>query len=87
MRTTLTLDADVARSLTALVRRRKMTFKQTVNDALRTGLGLQTARRPRGRFVVKAHAGGFKAGLDPYKLNHLTTELEDEATLRAMARR
>lgn len=86
MRTTLTLDADVARTLSAVVRRRNTTFNQAVNDALRAGLGLQSAPRPAERFVVKPHSGGFKAGLDPSKLGDLAAQLEDEATLRAIAR-
>ena len=84
MRTTLTLDADVARTLKAMVKTRKAPFKKVVNDALRSGLGLVTPQRVRGPFVVKAHRGGFSAGLDPRKLNKLAAELEDESTLRRL---
>jgi hypothetical protein len=38
VRTTLTLDADVAVQLERIRRRRGMPLKQIVNDALRTGL-------------------------------------------------
>jgi hypothetical protein len=86
MRTTLTLEADVARTLTALVRRRKTTLKRAVNEALRAGLGLESARSPRGRFVVRPHAGGFRPGIDPRRLNHLAAELEDQSTLASRTR-
>jgi hypothetical protein len=43
MRTTLTLDEDVAAKLRAEVRRTGKTFRQTVNDHLRRGL---MTRRP-----------------------------------------
>ena len=54
MRTTLTLDADVAALLSRLLRVRKTTLKQLVNDALRQGLQLLSAPRPkRRRFVIE----------------------------------
>lgn len=43
MRTTLTLDEDVARRLTAEVRRSGKPFKEVVNDCLRLAL---SSRRP-----------------------------------------
>jgi len=86
MRTTLTLDADVARTLKTAVSARKQPFKTVVNEALRVGLGLQTKPHSRVRFTVKAHAGGFAPGLDPQKLNQLAAELDDEATLRKLLR-
>lgn len=86
MRTPLTLEADVARALAAEQRRRKTNLKAAVNAALRVGLGLESPRAPRRRFVVKPHAGGFKLGLDPHKLNHLAAELEDDAILKRQAR-
>jgi hypothetical protein len=38
MRTTLTLDDDVAAQLKAMVRQRRRAFREVVNDALRAGL-------------------------------------------------
>jgi hypothetical protein len=86
MRTTLTLDADVARTLKAEVRRGRVTFKEAVNRALRAGLGLEVRRGPRARFVVRPHSGGFMAGIDPHKLNRLADELEDDAVLEQVRR-
>ena len=40
MRTTITLDNDVAARLEQVARRRKAPFKTIVNDALRAGLAL-----------------------------------------------
>jgi len=86
MRTTLTLDADVARGLKARVARGKVSFKEAVNDALRRGLGIGPQRAAREPFVVRAHAGGLAPGVDPRRLNQLAAELEDAATLRKPAR-
>lgn len=87
MRTTLTLDADVARTLKTAVRQRRVTFKEAVNTALRAGLGLASPRGPQVRFVVKPHRGGFLPGTDPRKLNKLAAQLEDEAVLARGLRR
>jgi hypothetical protein len=49
MRTTLTLDADVAARLTELVRKHRRPFKALVNEALRAGLDAISRRPPRRR--------------------------------------
>lgn len=49
MRTTLTLDPDVAIELARLQRKRGEAFKQTVNAVLRAGLATLTGRRDRER--------------------------------------
>lgn len=55
MRTTLTLDDDVARLLERARKRRGTSLKQLVNEALREGLArLEAPRTPRKRHVTKA---------------------------------
>jgi hypothetical protein len=46
MRTTLTLDDDVARLLEDAVHRQRRPMKQVVNDALRQGLAPKAGRTP-----------------------------------------
>ena len=77
MRTTVTLEHEVAAKLKELAHRRRASFKDTLNDVLRKGLTSQagTARRVE-RFIVKPHAGGFRPGIDPSKLNQVVDELE-----------
>ena len=59
MRTTLTLDDDVAASLQSLRRRRRMGLKQLINEALRRGLKEMGRRRgPREPVRTKAVALG-----------------------------
>lgn len=53
MRTTLTLDDDVAARLTAEVRRTGRSFKDVVNDHLRQSLLAKPQHAPR-RFRVRA---------------------------------
>jgi hypothetical protein len=86
MRTTLTLDPDVAERLAGETRRTGRSFKAVVNDAIRLGLGL-TRRRPRGpRFTVEPHAFGLRPGIDPDRLNQLVDELEVAESARKVAR-
>ncbi len=82
MRTTLTLDDDVARSLKELVREQGGSFKATVNEVLRRGLS--TGEKPaaaREPFKVQSAPRGFCAAVDLLKLNQLSDELESEAFL------
>ncbi len=86
MRTTLTLDPDVAERLAGEIRRTGKSLKATVNDALRVGLGLG-GKRPRGpRFVVEPHPFGLRPGVDPDRLNQLVDELEAEEAARRLRR-
>jgi hypothetical protein len=55
MRTTLTLDKDVAVQLERIRRSRDASLKQVVNEALRQGL-LQMAGKPRPRKVFRTKA-------------------------------
>jgi hypothetical protein len=49
MRTTLSLDKDVAAALERVRRARKASMKSVVNEALRQGLGRMAERRPQPR--------------------------------------
>jgi hypothetical protein len=77
MRTTLTLDDDVATKLRELAHRRKLSFREVVNSVLRRGLVAQESReRPNHPFQVEAFRSAFRPGVDPLKLNQLSDELE-----------
>jgi methanogenic corrinoid protein MtbC1 len=86
MRTTLTLDDDVARQLQEKSRRSGTTFKEVVNETLRKGLS--QVGKPAGKlpgFEVKAAARGFRSGVDVLRLNQLNDELEMEDFQRKLA--
>ena len=60
MRTTLTLDPDVAALLKKAVARGEVSFKEAVNDALRRGLTDVASARPKKRWVQRVGPpGGF----------------------------
>jgi hypothetical protein len=81
MRTTVTLDADVSRLLRDAMHRTRRGMKETLNTAIRAGLGRQGSAGKRLPFVVRARRMGLRPGLDPAGLNKLADELEVEAFL------
>ncbi len=85
MRTTLTLDEDVADALKERARHLDQPFKQVVNDVLRYGLRPDTSE-PAEPYRVRTHSTGFAPGVDPLRLNQLVEELETEAYLHKEAR-
>jgi hypothetical protein len=84
MRTTLTLERDVAERLRHQMRRTGKGLKATVNEALRLGLGMVGAPARAPRFEVKPHSFGFKPGIDLDRLNQLVDELEAEEAARRL---
>ena len=86
MRTTLTLDPDVAERVRLEVHRRGTTTKALINDALRAGLAMSGKPVRRKPFRVKPHSFGFRAGVDMDRLNQLVDELESEEFARRLSR-
>jgi len=85
MRTTVTLEEDLADKLKEYARRRRVSFKVALNTVLRRGLAAQeTAASPRRRFTVEPHASGLRPGVDPGKLNQVADRLEVEDFVREM---
>jgi hypothetical protein len=80
VRTTLTLEPDVARMLEEEARRERKSFKQVVNEAIRRGLSPR-ARRPAPPYRVRPHRTSLRPGIDVHAFNQLADELEDEALL------
>lgn len=84
MRTTLTLDPDVATKLRARARELGLPFKQVVNEALRRGLGAGPARRP---YRIAARPLGARPGVDLDRALALAAGLEDAALVDELRRR
>jgi hypothetical protein len=83
MRTTLTLEPDVARRLEQEVKRGRG-LKAVVNEALRRGFGLPTAEEPPPPFRVRPHAYGFRPGVDLDRVNQLLDEIEARDAARKL---
>ena len=71
MRTTLTIDDDLAGLLRQRARELDVPFRDVVNQALRAGLG-EAAKRRRGPAPrTVPHSFGFAPGIDLDKVNQL----------------
>lgn len=90
MRTTLTLDDDLAGLLKRRARELGIPFKEAVNRTIRAGLGEAAATRRHPAPKTIPHSFGFRPGIDLDKLGQLADELEAEAftdTVNDSARR
>ncbi len=80
MRTTLTIDPDVAERLRQETASGQRSLKKVVNESLRIGLGLK--RKPSKRpYKVITHHSPFRPGIDHAKLNQIADEMEVEAVI------
>jgi hypothetical protein len=88
MRTTITLDDQIARALKNAAHRSGKPFKQVVNETLRAGLtAKRSAERARPYRVKPASLGGVLPGVDLDKALRLADALEDRETARKLALR
>ncbi|CAN5690540.1 antitoxin [soil metagenome] len=80
MRTTLTLDADVEALVRGFMRRRGLSFKEAVNQAIRASLGQSS---------IELHTPTFRMGVSRTaaldKAVRLSGELEDQELIRKLA--
>ncbi len=87
MRTTLTLDDDLAGQLHEVARKKGETFKEVVNSTLRRGLEGEKGRSRLPKFKVIPKACGFRNGVDVLHLNQLNDDLELEDFQRKLTAR
>lgn len=88
MRTTLTLDEQIAKALKAAAHRTGKPSKQVVNEALRAGLAAGHAPAKARRYRVKPAAlGGVMWNVDLHKALRLADVLEDREIARKLALR
>lgn len=76
MRTTLTLDDDVAAKLRAEARRSGRAFKQLVNEYLRLGLNVKSHGPAAPPFKVKARSLGLRPGFSFDNVWQLIEQIE-----------
>lgn len=82
MRTTVTIDPDLAAKLRRLAREKGTSFKETLNAALRRGLAAEGgAARP---YRLPARRLGLRPGVEIDKALRLAAALEDEEIVRKL---
>ena len=78
MRTTLTLDDDVAAKLEAEARRSGLSFKEIVNTMLRIGIAARRGKLPRAPFKIKPlQLEPLDANFDFDNIETLLEQVED----------
>jgi plasmid stability protein len=88
MRTTLTLDDDLAQALKERAFRTDSSFKAVVNEALRAGLAAGEAPpRPRRYRLKPVSLGGVRPGIDLDRALTLAESLEDREIGRKLEQR
>ncbi len=82
MRTTVTLDPDVAARLHQVARERKNSFKAALNDAVRAGLA--AGAPPTKSFRVRSRPLRIRPDVDVDKALSLAAEIEDAEIMRKL---
>lgn len=77
MRTTVTLDPDVAELLAEATRRERRSTKAVINDALRRALRSATSEP----YSVEVHQSRVRGGVDLARLNQLADEVMDDEVI------
>jgi hypothetical protein len=89
MRTTLTLEDDLAEALNRNARLTGRSFKAVLNETIRRGLahGDKPAEGTIQPFVVEPQACGLMAGIDLLRFNQLVDQMELEGFLLKQTRK
>ena len=78
MRTTLTIEEELAAQIEELRRSEGLSLKRVINSLLREGLRSRQRRTRAKRYRTPTRKLGLRPGFDPAKLNQLVDELEAE---------
>jgi len=78
MRTTFTLDDNVALAVERFKKKQKLSTKDTINYLLRIGLQAAEKKTESKPYSGQVFRSALQAGTDPLRLNLLADELEAE---------
>lgn len=82
MRTTLSIDDDLAKAIEQVREEKGLSLREVVNRLLRRGL-LSTHRAKKTKaYNGPVYQGRLRAGIDPKRLNQLADEVEIESFLK-----
>jgi predicted transcriptional regulator len=82
MRTTVTLDEDVAAKLREVARERGVSFKAALNESVRAGLvGEGRSARP---YRTRARSMGLRKGIDLDHTGRLLAEIDNAEIIRKL---
>jgi hypothetical protein len=78
IRTTVTMEPDLARKVRALGHPRPLSFQRAWDEVIRLGLISPARQDPQPRYTLEPHPSGLRPGIDPGKLDQLIDQLEVE---------
>ena len=87
MRTTVTLDPDVEASLQKLMRERRITFKEALNQAVRLGSGIALQGGGKRAFQQRTFHMGTNPEFRWDKALQMASSVEDEEIVRKLQTR
>ena len=79
MRTTVSIDDDLAQSIEHLRSRKNLSFREAINQLLRIGLQTTESAPMSRSYSGPVFDSELMPGIDPRRLNQLADELEVEA--------
>ncbi len=86
MKTSLTLDNDIADYLKEQARLLGKPLEQVVNETLRRGMSPSAEEAPRPKYRVTPISSGFAPGVDQMRLKEILYAEDDERYLRLSRR-
>ena len=84
MRTTVTLDPDVESLLRKFMRERGLSFKEALNESVRSARSGGLRPRAQKPFVQKTYKMGFRPEFNWDKAMTIADAMEDEEIIRKM---
>jgi hypothetical protein len=87
MRTTLTLDDQLARELKEVAHKTGKSFKEVVNETLHNGLRPKRAPVPKPYRLETVSLGGVRPGINLDKALSIADAIEDEEIARKLEMR
>lgn len=78
MRTTLTLDHDVAQRVKSVTRKSGRPLKQIINEALRVGLDQLTRPKPAKPYRTRPRNMGLREGIQLDNVQELLSQVDGE---------
>ncbi len=84
IRTTMTLEPDVAEALKRRAKRTGQPFRRNVNEVIRLGLMAEKSRPARAYRIKPLSLGGVAPGIDLDRSLRLADALEEEAQVRKL---
>ncbi|MFH1464963.1 MAG: ribbon-helix-helix protein, CopG family [Pseudomonadota bacterium] len=85
MRTTVTLDDDLAERLRQLAHARRQPFREVLNGAVRAGLEATRVPPAEEPYRVQTFASALRPGVDPARLNQVLDDLEVDDAAHSLA--